>query len=57
MGPSVQVLLRICNEIVVLQCGHYQLAIITMPTSMTVVQPDGTIWTTGQFTQVTPPAT
>jgi hypothetical protein len=27
-----------------------------MPTSITVVQSDGTIWTTGEFTQVTPPA-
>ncbi len=27
-----------------------------MPTSITVVQADGTIWTTGEFTQVTPPA-
>jgi hypothetical protein len=26
-----------------------------MPTSITVVQPDGTIWTTGEFTQVTAP--
>jgi hypothetical protein len=27
-----------------------------MPTSITVVQPDGTIWTSSTFTQVTPPA-
>jgi hypothetical protein len=27
-----------------------------MPSSITVVMPDGTIWTTGEFTQVTPPA-
>jgi hypothetical protein len=27
-----------------------------MPTSITVVQPDGTIWTASNFTQVTPPA-
>jgi hypothetical protein len=27
-----------------------------MPTSITVVQPDGTIWTASAFTQVTPPA-
>lgn len=27
-----------------------------MPNSITVVQPDGTIWTTGEFTQITPPA-
>lgn len=26
-----------------------------MPTSVTVVMPDGTIWTAGTFTQVTPP--
>jgi hypothetical protein len=26
-----------------------------MPTSITVVQPDGTIWTASNFTQVTPP--
>jgi hypothetical protein len=27
-----------------------------MPTSITVVQPDGTIWTADTFTQVTPPS-
>ena len=27
-----------------------------MPTSITVVQPDGTIWTASNFTQVTAPA-
>jgi hypothetical protein len=28
-----------------------------MATSITVVQADGTIWTTGEFTQITPPET
>jgi hypothetical protein len=27
-----------------------------MPTSITVVMPDGTIWTASSFSQVTPPA-
>jgi hypothetical protein len=39
----------------VLQFVHYQFTQIIMPTWITVVQADGTIWTTGEFTQVTPP--
>jgi hypothetical protein len=39
----------------VLQFVHYQFTQIIMPTSITLVQADGTIWTNGELTQVTPP--